>query len=193
MQRFKRRRVRLDDVDVVPPGLRFGEYALQNLVGCGAPQIDLHPVLLLESAVKRCHVLHRQRRIEIERCAFAARALRQARRPIRTFVLRDIGREGGADERRAEQHAQRFHRPYLSSWYRYGLSTRQISRVTCVCGNLSPHSRAISAMIAMSSSAQAMVCVPHLASASFAALEIPSARRSASTSSPWHCASASAS
>src|SRR5216117_3416148 len=69
-------------------------------------------------------------------------------------------------------------RPYCSSLWRRGLSARQISRVTPAWGSASPHSAAISATIAMSSSAQAMVCVAQFASALLAALLMRSALRS---------------
>ena len=59
VQRFERRRIRLDDVDIVTAGLRFGQHSGEHLVGRGAPHVDFDPMPRLERAIERRHVFYR--------------------------------------------------------------------------------------------------------------------------------------
>ena len=112
MQRFERRRVGLDDIDLVPAGLLLGEHALQDLVGRGAPHAHLHAVPCLEGGVEHCHVLDRERCIEVE-ARLLARTFREARRAVRTAVERDVGNGIGCRSERNQRRDQPVnHLPY---------------------------------------------------------------------------------
>ncbi len=94
VQRLELGTVRLDDVEVEAAGPRLGDDALHDFFRAGAPELQLHAVLLVERRGKRIEILEHERGVEID-LALGPRAFDEALLAIGSLVQRQRRDVGG--------------------------------------------------------------------------------------------------
>src|SRR6202008_2752262 len=132
----------VDRVDLVAPGARLGDRALQDVLGGRAPYPDLDAVALLESIDERQQVPFGKARIEGER-AFFLRQRQHFLDPVGAFVAQQVLREcrwrgGEPDDEREPFHGSGITLTEGGSpWPRPRPSPRSSSRRSSKCARSS--------------------------------------------------------